>query len=174
MSAPNLLRALAFLDQVGGFAELTTPFVEAHSVVVAAGATKIFTIHNPNGREGVLLNLNFFFDSEDYATSPVSLVLVGATQFAANSATTGQAVVTPFTAPVTLDGSPLNLTSIGGVWIPQGKAIGLQITNGETTPFMAWGFLDGITWSADQRRLIDKCGLTLPRDLFAGSPRGVS
>src|SRR5262245_32505118 len=95
------VQGVGLLARIASLAEIVTPFLYADGAVVAPGVVAPFVQTSlGEGIEGIVLGLNFLVDSEDYKTSPVSLVKLTAQASGATVAGSSIAGMGPFRAPV--------------------------------------------------------------------------
>ena len=117
------------------------------SATITAGTTSIFVQTNTlaGDFEGLLLGFDFYLSSEDYQTSPVSIVLTSA------NGTSGASYFDPLTGPVSRDGSMFFFPSPWGIPFRRDQSIGLQTKNNEAASIYAEGRICGISWPFGRR-----------------------
>lgn len=121
---------------------------------VASGATKIFAAYSfGSGDEGLVFGIGFFLDSNAYATSPISLVSVGADAYVANSANVTGEPLDTYYAPVSRSGNDILFFPYPfGYRFDAGQTVGLQITNNEAVSLYCEGRLMIAYWNAAARK----------------------
>lgn len=122
------------------------PWFYFGSTTIASGSTSIFVSSNLDSMsEGLLLGFDFYIQSEDYQTSPVTVVTFGA------NTTTGVPALEPLKGPVSRNGNMFFFPSPYGVFFRKDSIIGLQVKNNESSSQYVEGRICGISWSAGQR-----------------------
>lgn len=124
---------------------------------LTAGESYIFAWYPGPLSEGVLMGLGFYLSSEDYRTSPVSVVRIALDTILNDATALGDPVPgMTFTVPVSNDGSLVYMPDGWGVKIREGETIGLQVTNNEDGTgenyMYAEGRLAGVKWSRGARQ----------------------
>ncbi len=146
-------------------AKMIRPFVATGSQFVATGQTLIFAIFvSCAGVEGFVQGFNFYWEAEDYYSSPISIVEVGTSQWNSGASTnpnplTGNPVAqsgSPYFVPPTRDRKTPFMLPFGGFYFDQNKSIGLQVKNVDPTgqTFYAEGMLVGICWNVEDREKV--------------------
>jgi hypothetical protein len=140
------------LAPLAGLSDLAPCRIYTGSAVVAAGASSVFCkTALGNGVGGAIVGIYFYLDSEDYQTSPVSLVQFGA-QGTGQQTSASSLGGSPWNVQLGRDRQPFLVPTPFSIPFGNSMGAGLQVTNNEAVPVYVEGILVVTAWPVDARR----------------------
>ena len=139
------------MSNTGSFGD-AQPWFYFGSAVVSTTGTSVFvqTDNLSSDSEGLLIGFQFFIESEDYQTSPVSLISAGV-----NSTGGATAVFSPMKAPPTRGPNQdmFFFPFPWGVMFKRDQICGLSVKNNESSSIYVEGRICGVSWPFGSRPL---------------------
>ncbi len=143
------------LPELAGLGDVAPIYVYPGGLQIASGATAVFCQSSlGNMIEGEVVGIYFYLDSEDYQTSPVSLVFTSAQAGQSSAGLTygNSQGGSPWPMQLGRDRDLFWFRSPWSIKFPQGSGVGLQVKNNETVPLYAEGIIAVAGWPIDASR----------------------